>query len=114
ADLPRREIDDAGDLAPDQLGCVIVLRDLRARLLRPNAGAEIDHELQRGLARFRKRLDRNDGADTDVDGEELVKGDLRSLRRVGIMSLVHVEFLPVGAQSRPSLSRRGYRASRAR
>src|ERR1700744_2235771 len=47
ADLARREIDDGGDLSPNQLAGLIVLRDLRAGFPGADAGAEIDQEFQR-------------------------------------------------------------------
>jgi hypothetical protein len=50
---------------------------------------EIDHKLQRGFSRLGKRLRRDDGADADIDGKELVETDLRRRRRVLIGELVH-------------------------
>ena len=52
SDLARREVDHGADLATDQVGRAVVLRDLgRARFV-TDLGAEIDDEFQRRFARF--------------------------------------------------------------
>src|SRR6185437_16466978 len=116
ADLTRREIDDGRDLPADERARLIVLRDLRARFPGADALPEIDDQLQRGLARLRKRLDRDDGADANVDGEELVEGDLCRRRRGRIVRDMHGN--SSRASSRGFMRRAswiaGYQASRAR
>src|ERR1700754_3792337 len=85
ADLPRRKIDDGGDLPADQRGDLVILRDLRAGAPGADAAAEIDGQLQRGLARLGKQLGADDGADADVDREEPVEAYLRRGGCRGVM-----------------------------
>src|SRR4051794_6758389 len=73
ADLPWRKVDDGGDLTADQRFGSVILRQLSRRFLHADHGAEIDEELERGLARLRKRLGLDDGANADVDRDELLE-----------------------------------------
>src|SRR3954451_15410856 len=74
-DLARREVDDRGDLAADEVLGAVVLDELGRAGLQPRLGPEVDDEAVGGLARrlVRSRLD--DGADANVDLEEVVEGD---------------------------------------
>ena len=74
-DLARREVDDRGDLAAEEVLGAVVLDELGRAGLQPQLGPEVDDEAVGGLARrlVRKHLD--DGADADVDLEEVVEGD---------------------------------------
>src|SRR3954453_3846 len=83
ADLPWRKVDDGRHLTADQRFWSVILRQLSRRFLYPDQGAEIDEQLERGLARFRKRLGLDDGADADVDREKLLERDLRGGRGYG-------------------------------
>jgi hypothetical protein len=56
--------------------------DLGRALLDPERRAEIDGELEGRLARAGQRLGGDDGADADVDLEEIIEGDARR-RRLG-------------------------------
>ena len=76
SDLPRRKVDDGRDLPADKLCDLVILGDLRARPLLADDGSEIDDELDRGLARLRIWFGRHDGACANIDGEELIEGDL--------------------------------------
>src|SRR6516162_8534897 len=91
-DLPRREVHDGGNLPPNQARRFIKLRDLHARSFGAKDWAEIDGQLERWLARLRKRLDRDDRPHPDIDGEELIEGDLRRGRRAGLRYLVHEKY----------------------
>ncbi len=64
-------------------------RDLRARLLDPDAGAEVDPQFDRGFARFGKWLGRDDGTDADVDLQELIEVDGRRGRRARVVHEMH-------------------------
>ena len=76
ADLARREVDDRRHLPADQRLRAIVFGDLRRRFLDADLGPEIDLQLERRLARLRKRLGLDDGAGADVDAIEIGKADL--------------------------------------
>ena len=80
-DLARREVDDGRHLPADQLVDAIVLDQLGRAALAADLGAEVDQETVGGLAGggVRRRLD--DGADADVDLQEVVEAD-RSRRFV--------------------------------
>jgi hypothetical protein len=75
ADLARREIDDRGHLPSDEFVQRVIFGDLRGGPLDPKFGTEVDLQLERGLARFRKGLGSDDGSGSDVDLEEIVEGD---------------------------------------
>ena len=63
--------------------------DLGARLLHANTGPKVDPQLQRGLARLGKSLGGDDGADANVDSQELVEIDWCGRRRTGVVYEVH-------------------------
>ena len=65
----------------------VVLGDLRGRFLDADLGAEIDLELEGGLARLRKGLGLDDGAGADIDFEEIVEGDRRGMSVGCVMGL---------------------------
>src|SRR5215510_7134124 len=75
ADLARREIDHRGDLAANQLCGLIVPGDLRRAFLHADLRAEVDLQLDGRLARPVQRLGGDNGADSDVNLEEVVEGD---------------------------------------
>src|SRR3546814_6961545 len=64
-----------GDLTPRQFFQRIAVDDLCAAFLHADRGAEIDLQLERGLACFREGFGLDDRADTDVDAEKIVEGD---------------------------------------
>ena len=79
ADLARREVHDGDDLSPEQL-VVRVVRDLRARALDADLGAEVDAEPPRRLAGLGELLDLDDPADAHVDLQKVVERDLHGGR----------------------------------
>ena len=92
ADLPGRKIDDCRHLPSDQLLGSVVDCNLGARPLCPERRPEIDRQLVGWLACFRERLCLDDGADADVDGEELVEGDRRGGRIADVVIKMHCGF----------------------
>ena len=68
-------------------------RDLRTRLLHPDARSEVDAQLECRLARLRKQVGCEDGADADVDGQELIELDERRRRRLRVVEQVHARSL---------------------
>ena len=59
----------------------IVFGDLGGGFLDADLRAEIDLQLEGGLARFREGLDVDDGADADIDFQKIVEGDRHGLTR---------------------------------
>ena len=57
----------------DELVEPIVLGDLRRRFLQADCGTEVDDQLKGRFARFREWPRLDDGADADVDAEEIVE-----------------------------------------
>jgi hypothetical protein len=80
-------------LPPRQFGAGIILRDLGRGALHPDPGAEIDHQLERWLARLRERLGAEDFADADINAQEIVKADGSANLRGGVVMQVHRAFL---------------------
>src|SRR4029079_15947717 len=79
SDLPRRKIHDRSNLTAGQFFRFVALGDLRGGFFPPDLGAEIDHELERGLARFRKRRGLYDRSDAHIHFPEIAEGDFRFL-----------------------------------
>jgi hypothetical protein len=78
ADLPRRKIHDRRHQSADQVIWTVMRCNLGARPLKANERPEIDLQFIGRLSCLRKRLDLDDPADADIDGQELVKSDGRS------------------------------------
>jgi hypothetical protein len=89
ANLPRRKIDNGGDLPPDQLVADVIGGDLRAAFFLANDRAKVDPQPVARLARLREFLSRHDSPDADINLEEILEGDLGSRWRIRIMADVH-------------------------
>ena len=72
----------AADAAAEEFADIVVLHHLRARLLDAKRIAEIDPELIGGLLGLLEHLHVDDGAEADVDFEEVLKADDRQARVV--------------------------------
>src|SRR3546814_8422387 len=72
-------------------------------------GAEIDLQLERGLACFREGFGLDDRADTDVDAEKIVEGDGIGCGRFSVMGNMHLQnsACPELVEACPELRRRG-------
>ena len=75
ADLARRKVDDAENLAADEVFRRVVHGDLRGGFLQPDLGAEVDRQFPGGLPRLRKGCRFDDRPDADLDPLEIGIGD---------------------------------------
>ena len=82
-DLLGREVGHGGDLPADQFLRGVVVGDLGRALALADLGAEIHEQLVGGLARLGEGLDPSDGADADVDLQEVIETDLGHALRGG-------------------------------
>src|SRR3546814_17425298 len=98
-----------GDLTPRQFFQRIAVDDLCAAFLHADRGAEIDLQLERGLACFREGFGLDDRADTDVDAEKIVEGDGIGCGRLSVMGNMHLQnsACPELVEACPELPRRG-------